>query len=55
MDSEDDQEFARNLNDIPKPTGKAYDYMQMERLLNKSTLRKLYEVGLYESQYLDTI
>ena len=55
MDSEDDLEFVRNLKDIPKPTGKAYDYMQMERLLSKSKLRILYDEGLYKNQYLSTI
>ena len=49
MDSEDDQEFIRNLKVIPKTTGKAYDYMQMERLLSKSILRRLYDKGLYEN------
>ena len=52
---DDDKEFVRNFKEIPKPTGKAYDYMQMERLLSKSTLRTLYNEGLYKSQYLATI
>ena len=49
MESEDDRDFVNNFTDIPKPTGKLYDYMQMERLLSKSTLRKLYNENLYKS------
>ena len=55
MDSEDDKEFVRNLRDIPKPTGKAYDYMQMERLLSKYTLRYLHNLKVYKNQYLANI
>ena len=47
MDSKDDQDFVRNIKDIPKPIGLAYDYMQMERLFSKSSLRRLYGEGEY--------
>ena len=34
MESEDDRWFVQtNSNELPKPTGKEYDHMQMSRLL----------------------
>ena len=52
MQSEEDKWFVQNVTSVPKPKGKAHDYMQMYRLLHKSTLRQLYEQGLFSSEYL---
>ena len=47
MESEEDIIFVRNTPNVPKPAGKEYDYIQMSRLLTKSTLRKLYDLKLF--------
>ena len=44
MDVEEDVWFVKTIKTVPKPKkGKSYDYMQLNRLLQKSTLKVLEE------------
>ena len=53
MDVEEDFWFVKTIKTVPKPKkGKSYDYMQLNRLLEKSTLKLLEENFIQTSEYL---
>ena len=52
----EDEWFIENLKEIPRPkNSKEYDYMQFDRFISKITQRKLIEIPIMPTKYLNEL